>query len=187
MKNLKERLLKDNQKTQMVLKEFSVRPEWSSIHTNSDKRNNVYYERRTQYWNKHIFWRDWPCTCPLGYLLFIQKLKEKWIQFLNILFLIQPGKRWNVLQGSLNVLQGSLKTRCILASNVRATRYFLSRNRSGLVMSEWPYSTNAEVATVNGGADYATSAQQKSACYVSPIRDTNYLYHIGRSKIRWQH
>ena len=94
MKNLKERLLKDNQKTQMVLKEFSVRPEWSSIHTNSDKRNNVYYERRTQYWNKHIFWRDWPCTCPLGYLLFIQKLKEKWIQFLNILFLIQPGKRW---------------------------------------------------------------------------------------------
>ena len=27
MKNLKERLLKDNQKRQMVLKEFSVRPE----------------------------------------------------------------------------------------------------------------------------------------------------------------
>ena len=92
MKNLKERLLKDNQKTQMVLKEFSVRPEWSSIHTNSDKRNNVYYERRTQYWNKHIFWRDWPCTCPLGYLLFIQKLKEKWIQFLNVLFWFSQGK-----------------------------------------------------------------------------------------------
>ena len=113
MKNLKERLLKDNQKTQMVLKEFSVRPEWSSIHTNSDKRNNVYYERRTQYWNKHIFWRDWPCTCPLGYLLFIQKLKEKWIQFLNVLFLIQPGKRWTCYKAAWKpreALENSLYT-----------------------------------------------------------------------------
>ena len=42
----------------------------------------------------------------------------------------------NVLQGSLKNHGKPLKTRCILASNVRATRYFLSRNRSGLVMSE---------------------------------------------------
>ena len=156
MKNLKERLLKDNQKTQMVLKEFSVRPEWSSIHTNSDKRNNVYYERRTQYWNKHIFWRDWPCTCPLGYLLFIQKLKEKWIQFLNILFLIQPEKRWNMLWDSLKNHRKPLKTLCTFVLNVGARRYFPLQSRSGLLMREWPYSTSAEIAAINGGTDYAT-------------------------------
>ena len=31
-------------------------------------------------------------ACALGYLLFMKKLKEKWIQFLNILFLVQAGK-----------------------------------------------------------------------------------------------
>ena len=36
----------------------------------------------------YYFW-----LVPLGYLVFIEKLKEKWIQFLNILFLIQPEKR----------------------------------------------------------------------------------------------
>ena len=52
MKKLKEKLLKDNQEVKMTLKRiyriFSARLEQSSIHNNSDRRNNAYYERRTQ-------------------------------------------------------------------------------------------------------------------------------------------
>ena len=37
--------------------------------------------------------RDLPCGCPLGYLVFIKRIDKKWIQFLNILFLIRLGRR----------------------------------------------------------------------------------------------
>ena len=34
---------------------------------------------------------------------------------------------------------------------------------------------SAKVATINGGTDHATNAQQKSLTYVSPIWDINHL------------
>ena len=37
--------------------------------------------------------RDLPCGCPLDYLVFIKRINKKWIQFLNILFLIRLGRR----------------------------------------------------------------------------------------------
>ena len=50
MKKLKERLLKDNQKTQMTLKEFI---DYFRQDLNDPaptlRRNYMYYERRTQY------------------------------------------------------------------------------------------------------------------------------------------
>ena len=39
---------------QMTLKEF-IGFEWSSFSTNSNRRNNTYYERRAQYWNEYIY------------------------------------------------------------------------------------------------------------------------------------
>ena len=65
-----------------------------------------------------------------------KELKQTWIQFLNILFLIQPGKVWNVLWGNLKNHRNPLKPRCILVWNVRAIRYFPSQNRSDLLMRE---------------------------------------------------
>ena len=40
-----EKLLNDNQEAQMTLKEFTG-PEWSSVYTNGNRINYVYYERR---------------------------------------------------------------------------------------------------------------------------------------------
>ena len=108
-------------------------------------------------------------------------LKQTWIQLLNILFLIQPGKRWKVLQGSLKNHRKPLKTCCTLVSNVGATRYFLSQNRSGLLMREWSYSTSAEVVTINGRTDYETNASRHL-----PVRVTNHHHHIAHFRVWWQ-
>ena len=50
MKKLKKKLLKDNQKAHMTLKKFiDYFQKDLSIYTNSNRRNNAYYERRAQY------------------------------------------------------------------------------------------------------------------------------------------
>ena len=46
-----------------------------------------------------------------------------------------------------------LKTRCTLVSNVGATRYSLSQNRSDLLIRERLYSTSVVMVTINGGID----------------------------------
>ena len=99
-----------------------------------------------------------------GYLLFIQKINKKWIQFLNILFLIQLGRRRNVLQDSLKNQRKPLKTRCTFVSNVVATIYFQLQNRSGLLMREHLYSMSVVIVTIDGGMDnthYAINLQLK--------------------------
>ena len=46
-----------------------------------------------------------------------------------------------------------LETRYTLVSNVVATIYFPSQNRSSLTMKEHLYSTSVVIVTVNGGMD----------------------------------
>ena len=38
---------------------------------------------------------------------------------------------------------------------------------------------NTEINISVGGTHHAANAQQKSACYMSPARDTNHPYNIG--------
>ena len=49
--------------------------------------------------------------------------------------------------------QETLKIHCTLASNVGATRYFLSQNRLGLLMKVHLYSTSIVIVTINRGMD----------------------------------
>ena len=79
-----------------------------------------------------------------------KRVKMKMDPFLSTLFLIRLERRWN--DGFLNHKK-PLKTRCTLVSNVGATRYFLSRNRSGLLRKERMYSTIVGIATINGEMD----------------------------------
>ena len=53
----------------------------------------------------------------------------------------------------LEKLQEPLKTRCTSVSNMLAAIYFLLQNRSDLLMREHLYSTNVEIATINGEMD----------------------------------
>ena len=64
-----------------------------------------------------------------------------------------------MLSGNLKNHPRPLKTYCTLVSNVRATRYFPSQKRSGLLMRERPYSTSVEIVTINGEIDYVVSIQ----------------------------
>ena len=53
----------------------------------------------------------------------------------------------------LEKLQEPLKTRCTSVSNMLAAIYFLLQNRSDMLMREHLYSTNVEIATINGEMD----------------------------------
>ena len=57
-----------------------------------------------------------------------------------------------------------LKTRCTLVSNVGATKYFLSQNRSDLLMRGRLYSMSAVIVTINGGTDYVGNSKSKIKC-----------------------
>ena len=46
-----------------------------------------------------------------------------------------------------------LKNRGTLVSNVGATMYFPSQNRSGLLIKEHLYLTSVMIVTINGGMD----------------------------------
>ena len=50
-----------------------------------------------------------------------------------------------------------LKIRCTFISNVGAARYFLSKNRSDLLMRGRLYLTSVVIVTINGEIDYVTS------------------------------
>ena len=80
----------------------------------------------------------------------MEKVDKKWIQFLNILFLIQLERRWNILQDSLKNYKKNLK---LFVHLFRATMFFLSQNRSGLLTKERLYSTSVETAIINGEMD----------------------------------
>ena len=55
--------------------------------------------------------------------------------------------------GNLKNHNKYLKKCCTLVSNVGATIYFPSPNRSGLLMKEHLYSTSVVIVTINGGMD----------------------------------
>ena len=74
-------------------------------------------------------------------------------QFLNILFLIQPGKMWNVPWSNLKNHKKHLKTCCTLVSNVGATMHFPSQNRLDLQTRGHFYSISATIVIINEGMD----------------------------------
>ena len=78
MKKPKEMLLKDNQKTQMTLKEFidyfqqDLNDTASTPMAIEETMRIAYYERKTQYCNKYIHWRDRPCGKCLSKICMLQ-------------------------------------------------------------------------------------------------------------------
>ena len=100
MKKLRDRLFKDNQKTQMALKEFidyfqqDLNDPVSTLIAIEETMRIMKEEQNTEI-NISIRGTDHVLSLRIfsSYFLFVQELKKKWIQFLNILFLIQLGRR----------------------------------------------------------------------------------------------
>ena len=102
---------------------------------------------------------------------------------MSILLLIWLEKWWNILKDNLKNHRKPLKTRSAFVSNVGAAIFFLSENRSGLLMRVRLYSTNAEIATINGETDHATDFRSKSATIPNNIRRFRLLRYD--SSIKW--
>ena len=86
MKKLKKKLLKlfeDADDLKRIYRVFSARHEWSSIYNNGSRRNNVYYERRTQYLNKYIYWNDLNTTTLSEFINSLKMITSYMIQQLK--------------------------------------------------------------------------------------------------------
>ena len=129
--------------------------------------------------------RKFVSGCPLGYLLFIQGWKKKGSNFWTSCFWFSQGEVETCYKAPWKTTRSLWRLVVYLFQMWEQQDIF--HRKTGQVCwwgNDRPYSTSAEIATINGGTDHATNAQQKSA-FTCPQLGTTTISSYRKSFREW--